>query len=331
MWRGTIHYTLVWGCWILFPLFFLSSCRHKDTQTKQADQPQWIKLGPGGGGATFIPTFSYDSINKFLVRCDMTGAYLTKDGGESYQQVNFPNGSSSFAFDPHNPQTIYIGSSSLDRSADGGRTWKRIFPKTEDVEGEEFKGDHATFSFKVAAHSQYNTKSPDIHCIRVDPEKREMLYFSMGKSFYYSQDNGATFKHKDLQYPVDLIYTNKDALKDNVLVITSNSIGTFNKLSETFEEKELPDDLSPVFSFTAGVARDNNQVIIYALHHDQSKVVHEEFGYTEIWKSNDKGESWVKIDDPTINNDINKIKPSPNEQCHYQRRPLNRKRTTLTK
>jgi photosystem II stability/assembly factor-like uncharacterized protein len=310
MWRGTIHYILVWGCWILFPLFFLSSCGSRDRETKDADRPQWEKLGPGGGGATFIPTFSYESTNEFLVRCDMTGAYITKDGGESYRQVNFPNGSSSFAFDPHDRKRIYIGSSSLDRSNDGGKTWDRIFPKKEDILGEEFKGDHATFSFRIAAQSLYNTESPDIRCIRIDPVKKDVLYFGMGKSFYHSNDNGVTFKRIDLQHPIHLIYTDKGQLKDDVLVITSNSIGTFNKQSETIEEKDLPTDLSPAFSFTAGVARNNDQVIIYALHHDQSKTIHEEFGYTEIWKSTDTGKSWTRVDDPTINNDVNRIKPS---------------------
>jgi hypothetical protein len=145
-------------------------------------------LGPGGGGATFIPTFSYESTNDFLVRCDMTGAYITTDGGESYHQVNFPNGSTSFAYDPHNRGTIYIGSASLNRSTDGGKTWERLFPKKEEILGEEFKGDHATFSFKVSRGSQYNTESPSVDRVRVDPVDENMLYFSMGKAFYHSKD-----------------------------------------------------------------------------------------------------------------------------------------------
>jgi photosystem II stability/assembly factor-like uncharacterized protein len=306
--RGTVHYALVWWCWILFPLFF--SCGPKDNRTKQADQSLWEKLGPGGGGATFIPTFSYESTNDFLVRCDMTGAYITTDGGDSYKQVNFPNGSNSFAYDPHNPRTIYIGSSSLNRSTDGGKTWDRLFPKKEEILGEEFKGDHATFSFKVSPQSQYNTEDASVDHIRVDPIEKDMLYFSMGKAFYYSSDNGSTFTRKDLQYPIDFIYANKGQLKDDVLVITSNSICTFHKSSQTIDEKELPKEMSPAFSFTAGTLKDNGQVILYALHHDQSKAIHEEFGYTEIWKSNDLGRLWTKVDDATINNDVNKIKPS---------------------
>src|SRR5690606_22703174 len=62
----------------------------------------WRKLGPGGGGSTFMPVFSPDSPDRFVVRCDMTGTYITDDGGESYRQVNFPNGTSAYAYAPGN-------------------------------------------------------------------------------------------------------------------------------------------------------------------------------------------------------------------------------------
>ncbi|MEJ0031655.1 MAG: hypothetical protein WDO15_15325 [Bacteroidota bacterium] len=77
----------------MLSFFFLSSCKTKQAETNLTIEPRWEKIGPGGGGATFIPTFSYESTNEFLVRCDMTGAYITIDGGDSYSQVNFPNGS----------------------------------------------------------------------------------------------------------------------------------------------------------------------------------------------------------------------------------------------
>ena len=305
IWRANRH-AMVWGCCGVLSFFFLVSCNMRTAPTTPSDEPHWEKIGPGGGGATFIPTFSYESTNEFLVRCDMTGAYLTNDGGESYQQFNYPNGSSSFAFDPHDRNTIYIGSSSLNRSTDGGKTWERLFPKEKDILGEEFKGDHATFSFKIAPGSQYNTESPEINRIRVDAVKKDTIYFSMGKAFYYSTDNGATFKRKDLQYPVDLIYTNKD----DVLIFTSHSIVSFHVESETTDETQLPLEMSPAFSFTGGTAKNTDDVILYALHHDQSKAIQEEFGYTELWTSKDKGATWAKVDDHTINNDINKIKPS---------------------
>ena len=58
-----------------------------------------------------------------MVRCDMTGSYLTRNGGFSYDQINFPNGASSYAYDPNDPNTIYIGATALHRATDGGKTW----------------------------------------------------------------------------------------------------------------------------------------------------------------------------------------------------------------
>ncbi|MEJ0031656.1 MAG: hypothetical protein WDO15_15330 [Bacteroidota bacterium] len=76
------------------------------------------------------------------------------------------------------------------------RPGNALFPKKEEIAGEEFKGDHATFDLKVVPNSQYNTESPEIHRIRIDPVKKDAFYFSLGKSFYYSNDNGANIHTK---------------------------------------------------------------------------------------------------------------------------------------
>ena len=297
-------------CWILFPTIFLYACGSEVTKPQTTNMPDWIKIGPGGGGATFFPTFSYKTEKEFLVRCDMTGSYLTKDGGESYHQINFPNGANSFAFDPHDTTTVYIGSSSLNRSTDGGKTWEQIFPVKEEIVSEKYEGDHASYSFKTVSNSLYNSESPDINRIKVDPVKKDMLYFSMGKAFYYSNDHGKTFNRKDLQQPIDFIYTNPASLKDEVLIFAAKSIYTFNKSSNTVAEKALPPAMAPAFSFTGGTVKDSEQVILYALHHDQSKTIEEEFGYTTLWTSLDNGATWKKIDNKIINNDRFKITPS---------------------
>src|SRR5205085_7650694 len=105
----------------------------------------WEKIGPGGGGATFIPTFSYNNDEKFFVRCDMTGSYLTNDGGQSFRQINFDNGVSSFAFDAGDSNNIYVGSMVLNQSTDGGKTWKILFPEKKDIVSEAYSGDHAEY------------------------------------------------------------------------------------------------------------------------------------------------------------------------------------------
>jgi hypothetical protein len=54
----------------------------------------WRILGPGGGGSLFHPTVSPHDSRTALVACDMTGAYLTHDGGASLTLAT-PSSSSS--------------------------------------------------------------------------------------------------------------------------------------------------------------------------------------------------------------------------------------------
>ena len=294
--------------WTLI-LAIICGCR-SDQPPKQANVSDWVKIGPGGGGATFIPTFSYETDQQFLVRCDMTGSYLTKDGGDSYSQINFANGADSFAFDPHDVNTIYIGSSSLNRSTDGGKTWTQIFPTKDEISSEKYFGDHASYSFKTISTSIYNSENGNVERIRVDPANKDMLYFSMGNVFYYSADRGKTVYKKELQHRVDFIYTNSGKLKNEVLIFTANSIYAFNKTSNEFQENAFPKSMTPAFSFTGGSVKDSDNVIFYALHHDQSKEIDEEFGYTELWTSSDQGVSWEKVKNATVNNDQARIQPS---------------------
>ena len=297
---------------ILLTVFFLglSGCNPHVKVDKQNAPPKWEKIGPGGGGSTFIPTFSYESPDVFLVRCDMTGSYLTKDGGASYQQINLPNGASAYAFDPNDANTIYIGANTLTRSADGGNTWEQVFPLKEDIIGEEYTGDHAGYSIKTNEQSLYNPKFIRISAIRVDPTQSGSIYFSMGPLFFYTSDSGKSWQKEELQQPIDFIYTNKSSLSDEVLIFTAQSKFVFNKATQKIIKKDFPKEMSPAFSFTGGIKANSNQVILYALHHDPNQTIQEEFGHSEVWSSNDNGNSWERLMNSTITNDAVGIKPS---------------------
>lgn len=43
----------------------------------------WEIIGPGGGGAQFLPAISPHDPKRVLVACDMTGSYLSDDAGLS--------------------------------------------------------------------------------------------------------------------------------------------------------------------------------------------------------------------------------------------------------
>lgn len=270
----------------------------------------WGKTGPGGGGATFIPTFSYQSATNFLLRCDMTGSYLTRDGGQSYQQIDFANGASGYAYDPADSSIIYIGSAVLNKSIDGGKTWQILFPAKDEIIKGVYSGDHASYNLETAKGSLYDSSSENITNIRVDPVSSSTLYFSMGKFFYYSTDKGDKWKRMDCGAPIIFIYTNKTSAKNEVSIFTAASRFVFDKTGKTIVKTDLPATMSPAFSFTGGTTRNDSQTIFYALHHDPKQKIDNEFGHSELWISDDRGEHWKQVVNPVVTNTAAGIKPS---------------------
>ena len=91
----------------------------------------------------FNPTISPHDKNTVLVSCDMTGSYITHDGGQSWRMFNLRGRVEFFTFDPKNPQIIYAETKVLWRSQDGGRTWSLRYPNASSVKDIEMNSDHA--------------------------------------------------------------------------------------------------------------------------------------------------------------------------------------------
>ncbi len=100
-------------------------------------------IGPGGGGAMFHPTISPHDPKTVLVSCDMTGAYITHDGGQSWRMFNLRGTVRFFAFDPIAPKTMYAGVDGLWRSTDNGESWNLIWPKPSAIQAVQMNSDHA--------------------------------------------------------------------------------------------------------------------------------------------------------------------------------------------
>ena len=59
-WKHTVVALLSTAFFVLSIGLLLNGCNTRENQVvTMATAHQWEKLGPGGGGATFIPTFSY--------------------------------------------------------------------------------------------------------------------------------------------------------------------------------------------------------------------------------------------------------------------------------
>src|SRR5947209_2079786 len=133
-------------------------------------------LGPGGGGAMFNPTISPHDPNTVLVSCDMTGAYITHDGGQSWRMFNLRGVVHFFVFDPSDPKTIYAGTKALWRSSDGGETWNLVYPKASAVRGIRMNSDHADENI-LADPDPLGT----ILALAVDPDDHRVVYAGTAK------------------------------------------------------------------------------------------------------------------------------------------------------
>jgi len=250
-------------CFLPIVLLF-SFCTLAQAQSSPAS---WQRIGPGGGGSTFIPTFSYHNADDFMVRCDMTGSYLTRDGGQSYRQINFVGGANVYAYDPNDSDRIYAGGTFLNRSTDGGKTWQPIFPSTADI-----------------------NNSNEINVIRIDPAWPKTIYFALGHFFFYSVDDGDHWQKQDIKAGIKTIYTNNKTLKNDVYIFTANAIFVFNKSAKAITKKTLPAAMAPVSAFSAGTVKNSNRIMMYALHQGR------------IFTSPDQGHTWQPVTDVVITN-----------------------------
>ena len=186
----------------------------------------WTIIGPGGGGTTVDPTISPTDPNLVLLRCDMTGNYITHDGGQSWRMFNLRAGVSAFAFDPANPDRIYAGSAALWRSDNKGRTWRMLFPNPAKNTVEHQNGDHSDYS--LTSSDRNYVSGLNIRQIVVDSANSSILHIaftgpqSPDTTLLVSTDAGASF-HPELEFPGDQILLLKST-PNGLLAIGSRGV-----------------------------------------------------------------------------------------------------------
>ncbi len=167
----------------------------------------WRILGPGGGGSLYHPTISPHDSRIALVACDMTGAYLTRDGGATWRMFNLGEPVRAFLFDPLDANVIYALTQGAFRSDDGGTTWKRFFPRTAQV---GLGDDHASGDLIAAGHP-----IAPITALAIDPADSRSLYLAQGPALSYTADGGAAWrKSADLPGPAHQIWIDPHSPKD---------------------------------------------------------------------------------------------------------------------
>ena len=172
----------------------------------------WKIIGPGGGGTTISPAISPLDPNLIVEHSDMTGAYITHDGGQSWRMFNLRSGLETFAFDPSNPRRIYAGGAALWRSDDTGQTWSMLFPDPARKTVEHQNGDHSVYS--LTSEDENFVKGDKISQIVVDPKDSNTVHVAYwdptveGTTLMLTKDGGKTFHQEH------------DFLGDTLLLLT---------------------------------------------------------------------------------------------------------------
>jgi hypothetical protein len=246
----------------------------------------WEIVGPGGGGTMLFPAINPGNPNDILVACDMTGAYLSHDGGSSWRMFNLGGVVMSFAFDPNEALTYYArtagqygGSSrALWRSIDAGDTWRLVYPDAATVTGVFQNDDHA-MNIMASSASLPGT----LEALAVEPGDAHMLYAVMqqGKAsrLFVSQDWGKSWQQTaELPGGGRYIYIDPNSPRQDrtLYVIGDNSVAV--RKSGAWRQGPAPPGVRSFVDATLGFSGGN--AVVYAI------------SSADAFVSRDGGASW---------------------------------------
>ena len=205
----------------------------------RAERPGGFEvIGPGGGGAMFHPIVSPHDPSTILDACDMTGSYITHNGGASWRMFNLRGVVRFFVFDPTLPNVIYAQNDNLWRSRDSGETWTLVSPPPSTIQSISMASDHS--DEKVISSSEV---PGSITALAIDPSDSNHLYVAGDEGtpgLFESQDMGAHWtRTTDLPEVVNHIWISGKPAK-SILAIGKHRIvegrdEKFRVSSTTFE------------------------------------------------------------------------------------------------
>ncbi len=264
---------------------------------KSARFDQWTILGPGGGGAMYFPTVSPHDPNVVLVRCDMTGAYISEDAGRSWRMFNLRSPVDFFVFDPVDPKVIYAHAAGLWRSSDLGKTWNLILPDPKTVKGIMMPDDHATVRLVTK-----DDKVGLVSVLAIDPENSGILYVAMGsrnaESLYVSKERGHSWsKLTDLPGGTQRIYVDPRSPKEDRGLYVVNGSSVSIRQRGQWTHCPPPAGVSAFTDVSAGFPDGGGDPVIYALAPKDRKGDRLEGG---ILVSTNGGRTWKPCDAPIL-------------------------------
>jgi photosystem II stability/assembly factor-like uncharacterized protein len=268
---------------------------------------RWTIIGPGGGGGQFRPTVSPHDPNTVLIACDMTGAYITHNGGNNWREFNLRTRVDAFAFDPVDSNTIYAGSTGLFRSEDNGEKWEMIFPNPDTIVEERKIGDHSGADFV----SFDNWPGGRITTIRIDREHNDFIYLAINKShptkgvsIFFSKNKGNSFHELSSMdcASVHSLHIDAASPSDNrrVFIFADTGIYSISEVDRLLTPVSIPSQIQTITHAAWGYNQAGSSPTFYITSPSKWTNGKLESG---VWRSNDLGKSWSQLT-PAIDENI---------------------------
>lgn len=252
----------------------------------------------------FLPTVNPADPDHVFLRCDMTGAYVTHDGGWSWRMFHLRSVVRDFEFDPSDPDVIYASNTGLYRSEDRGDTWELIYPDPGDITAERMVGDHAEQYF-VTARVEMRA---EIVKVRVDPGNSDRIYIGLtspyestaaegkraaeaGAPVLVSSDRGRTWRElaRVTGATVLAIVPGRwDSLPDELCVVTDKTVARIIESTGEITEHPLPG----VRAAHADAGAGKSGSVIYLMTSSSTQPDYLPSG-DEIHRSVDRGLTWT--------------------------------------
>ncbi|MBN9662301.1 MAG: hypothetical protein J0H49_29150 [Acidobacteria bacterium] len=162
-------------------------------QVESAAAPRldkWRILGPGGGGAMFLPVVSPHNPKLIMVTTDMSGVFLSKDGGDTWRSIHLRTKAFFTAFHPVDPQRLFISNRlGLYESRDQGVTWSLFYPDPGQVRGIQYSDFPPSESLALAKGA-----ASGVAAMAFEPRDAETIYILDGRVLSLTRNGGRSWQ-----------------------------------------------------------------------------------------------------------------------------------------
>src|SRR5256885_3938740 len=217
----------------------------------------------------FHPTISPHDPNTALVSCDMTGSYITHDGGKSWRMFNLRGVVQFFVFDPLKKDVIYAQATGLWRSQDNGETWALVYPRPSSVKAVKMNSDHSDEDIVA----EPNPLGGNITAMAIDPEDSQRFYVAAGDrkqgsfGLFTSRDGGQTWEKKEaLTELANRLWVDSASPKSERILLVAGSRFIAKRTSSGLQQ--FPGPPSKGFQDVSAGFRPDGKAIVYAVGDD---------------------------------------------------------------